>query len=136
MSARRLHVTLMGAVVILTTIAPVSTFAEFEEKTEWDVQELYKQCRSRKGSLDEIFCLEFVSTVARQVFRNGPALKDIKDRHDLMTMSISPACPKTAVSHDAMVEAFREWANEHIEKWRASAQTGVMQAMRDTWPCF
>jgi Rap1a immunity proteins len=136
MSARRLHVMLMGAVVILSIIAPVSTFAEFEEKTEWDVQELYKQCRGRKGSLDEIFCLEFVSAVARQVFRNGLALKDIKDRHELMAMSISPACPKTAVSNDAMVEAFREWANEHIEKWRASAQTGVMQDMRDTWPCF
>ena len=74
--------------------------------------------------------------MARQVFRNGLALKDIKDRHDLMAMSISPACPKTAVSNDAMVEAFREWANEHIEKWSASAKTGVMQAMRDTWPCF
>ena len=136
MSARRLHAILIGAVVTLSTIAPASTFAEFEEKTEWDVQELYKQCRGRKGSLDEIFCLEFVSAVARQVFRNGLALKDIKDRRDLMAMSISPACPKTAVSNDAMVEAFREWANEHIEKWRASAQTGVMQAMRDTWPCF
>jgi len=136
MSARRFHAILIGAVVILSTIAPVSTFAEFEEKTEWDVQELYKQCRGRKGSLDEIFCLEFVSAVARQVFRNGLALKDIKDRRDLMAMSISPACPKTAVSNDAMVEAFREWANEHIEKWRTSAQTGVMQAMRDTWPCF
>src|SRR5262245_17734146 len=136
MSARRFHAILIVAVIILSTIATVSTFAEFEEKTEWDVQELYKQCRGRKGSLDEIFCLEFVSAVARQVFRNGLALKDIKDRRDLMAMSISPACPKTAVSNDAMVEAFREWANEHIEKWRTSAQTGVMQAMRDTWPCF
>jgi hypothetical protein len=136
MSARRLHVMLMGAVVILSTIAPVSTFAEFEEKTEWDVQELNKQCKGRQGSLDEIFCLEFVSAVARQVFTNGLALKEIKNRNDLMTMSIPSACPKTVISNDAMVEAFREWANEHIEKWSASAKTGVMQAMRDTWPCF
>ena len=135
MSARPLHVMLMGAVVILSTIAPVPTFADFE-KTEWDVQELYKQCKGRKGSLDEIFCLEFVSGVARQVFTNGLALKDIKDPPDLMTMSIPSACPKSFVSNDAMVEAFSEWANEHIEKWRASAQIGVMQAMRDTWPCF
>jgi hypothetical protein len=35
-----------------------------------------------------------------------------------------------------MVEAFSEWANEHIEKWSANAQIGVMHAMRDTWPCF
>ena len=67
---------------------------------------------------------------------NGLALKHIKDLPDLMTMSIPSACPKSFVSHYAMVEAFREWANQHLEKWSASAQTGVMQAMRDTWPCF
>ena len=135
MSGRPLNVMLAGAAVILSTIAPVPTFADFE-KTEWDVQELYKQCKGRRGSLDEIFCLEFVSNVARQVFTNGLALKDIKDSPDLMTMSIPSACPKSFVSNDAMVEAFSEWANEHIEKWRASAEIGVMQAMRDTWPCF
>ena len=124
----------MGAAVVLSTIAPVPTFAEFK-KTEWNVQELYKQC-TYKGSLDKIFCLEFVSSVARQVFTNGVALKDIKDPPDLMTMSIPSACPKSFVSNDAMVEAFSEWANQHIEKWSASAQIGVVQAMRDTWPCF
>jgi Rap1a immunity proteins len=125
---------LIGAAIILSTIAPVPTFAEFE-KTERDVQDLYKQC-TYKGSLDEIFCLEFVSNVARQVFTNGLALKDIKDPPDLMTMSIPSACPKSFVSNDAMVEAFSEWANQHLEKWSTSAQIGVMQAMRDTWPCF
>jgi len=73
MSARPL-IMLMGVAVI--TIAPVPTFAEFE-KTEWDVQDLYKQC-TYKGSLDKIFCLEFVSGVARQVFTNG---LELKDRH-------------------------------------------------------
>ena len=133
MSAKPLYVMLMGAVVILSTIAPVPTFAEFE-KTEWNVQDLYKQCKY-KGSLDEIFCLEFVSSVARQIFTNGLALKDIKDLPDLMTMSIR-ACPKSFVSNDAIVEAFNEWTNQHLEKWSASARIGVMQAMRDTWPCF
>ena len=135
MSARPLHAMLMGAAVVISTIAPVPTFAEFE-KTEWNVQELYKQCEGRKGSLDEIFCLEFVSGVARQVFTNGLALKDFKDPPDLITMSIPSACPKSFVSNGAMVEAFSEWANQHIEKWSVSAQIGVMQAMRDTWPCF
>src|SRR5215510_5540275 len=135
MSTRPLHAMLMGAAVTLSTIAPVPAFAEFE-KTEWNVQELYKQCKGRKGSLDEIFCLEFVSGVSRQVFTNGLALKDFKDPPDLITMSIPSACPKSFVSNGAMVEAFSEWANQHIEKWSASAQIGVMQAMRDTWPCF
>ena len=133
MSARPRHAMLIGAAVVLSTIAPVPTFADFE-KTAWDVQELYKQC-TYKGSLDKIFCLEFVSAVARKAFTNGLALKDIKDPPDLMTMSIPSACPKSIVSNDAMVEAFNAWANEHIEKWKASAQTGVMQAMSDTWPC-
>src|SRR5215831_2582921 len=77
MSARPLHVLPVGAALILSTIAPVPTFAEVET-TGWNVQELYKQCKARRGSLDEMFCLEFVSAVARQVFRNGLALKDIK----------------------------------------------------------
>jgi hypothetical protein len=68
-SATPHHVILMGAAVILSTIAPLPTFAEFE-KTSWDVQELFKQC-NYNGSLDKIFCLEFVSGIARQVFTNG-----------------------------------------------------------------
>jgi len=68
-SATPHHVILMGAAVILSTIAPLPTFAEFE-KTSWNVQELFKQC-NYKGSLDEIFCLEFVSGIARQVITNG-----------------------------------------------------------------
>jgi hypothetical protein len=142
MSVRPLHVMLMGAAVILSTIAPVPTLAGFEvptfaefEKTERDVQDLYKQC-THKGSLDAIFCLEFVSGIARQVFTNGLALKEIKGPPDLRTMSIPSACPKSFVSNDAMVEAFNEWANQHLETWSATAQKGVMQAMRDTWPCF
>jgi hypothetical protein len=134
MGAKSLYSMLIGAAATLLTIAPVPTFAEFE-KTDWDVQELYKQC-IHKGSLDQIFCLEFVSTVARQVFTNGLTLKDAKHSPDLMTMSIPSACPKSFVPNDVMVDAFSSWANEHIEKWSASAETGVMQAMRDTWPCF
>ena len=135
MTARPLNVMLIGAAVILSTIAPAPTFAGFE-KTEWDVEELHNQCLGLQGSLDAVFCLEFVSAVARQVFRNGLALKDIKDSSDLITKSIPSACPQSLLSNDAMVEAFSEWANEHFEKWTLSAQTGVMEAMRNTWPCF
>jgi hypothetical protein len=124
---------LMGTVVIFSTIVPVPTFAEVE-KTEWDVHDLYKQCKG--GRLNEIFCLEFVSGIARQVFTNGRTLKDTKGRPDSMTMSIPSACPESFVSDDAIVEAFSEWASQHLEKWNANAQTGVIQAMRDTWPCF
>jgi Rap1a immunity proteins len=134
MTARPLHVMLIGAAVILSTIAPAPTFAF--EKTEWDVEGLSKQCLGQQGRLDVVFCSEFVSAVARQVFRNGLALKDIKDSSDLITKSIPSACPQSLLSNDAMVEAFSEWANEHFEKWTLSAQTGVMEAMRDTWPCF
>ena len=134
MSARPLCVMLMGA-AFLSAITPVPTFAEFE-KTEWNVQDLYKQCMGVQGSLGKIFCLEFVSGIARQAFTNGLALKDIRDPPGLMTMSIPSACPKSFVPNDAMVEAFSEWANQHLENWGANAQTGVMQAMHDTWPCF
>ena len=132
-SATPHHVILMGAAVILSTIAPLPTFAEFE-KTSWNVQELFKQC-NYNGSLDKIFCLEFVSGIARQVFTNGLGLKHSNVPPDLTTMSIPSACPKSFVSNDAMVEAFKEWANDHLEKWPTNARTGVMQAMSDTWPC-
>jgi hypothetical protein len=133
-SATPHHVVLMGAAVILSTIASLPTFAEFE-KTSWNVQELFKQC-NYKGSLDKIFCLEFVSGIARQVFTNGLGSKHSNVPPDLATMPIPSACPKSFVSNDAMVEAFNEWANRHLETWSSSAQKGVMQAMRDTWPCF
>ena len=134
MNARPLHVMLVAAAIILSASTPVPTFAG-TEKPVWDVQELYKQCKF-KGSLEKIFCLEFVSNAARQVFTNGLALKDLKRPPDLAKIAIPSACPKSFVSNDAMVEAFSEWANEHLEKWSTSADAGVMQAMHDTWPCF
>jgi hypothetical protein len=135
MSARPVRIMLMGAAVILSTIAPVPTFAE-SEQTEWNVQDLYKYCKGVQGSLGKVFCLEFVSSAARPVFTNGLTLKDTKSPPDLGTRSIPSACPKLFVSNDAMVEAFSEWANQHLENWSANAQTGVMQAMHDTWPCL
>ena len=134
MNARPLHVMLLGATVILPTIVSAPIFAE-PEKPVWDVQELYKQC-VYKGKLEKIFCLEFVSSVARPAFTNGSALKDRKDLTGLGTIAIRSACPKSSISNDAIVKAFSEWANEHLEKWSASAEAGVMQAMHDTWPCF
>jgi len=135
MSVRLLYVMLMGAAVIFSTIASVPSFAASEE-TKWiNVQDLYKQCDARQGSFDEIFCLEFVSGVARQLFTNRLALKDIKTSRDLIMMSIPSACPTSFVSNGAMVQAFSEWAKRHPEEWSATAQIGVMQAVRDTWPC-
>ena len=55
MSARPLHVMLMGAAVILSTIAPVPTFAK-SGQTDWNVQDLYKQCKGVQGSLGKVFC--------------------------------------------------------------------------------
>jgi hypothetical protein len=40
---------------------------------------IYTNSMGVQGSLDKIFCLEFVSGIARQAFTNGLALKDIKD---------------------------------------------------------
>ena len=134
MSASPLHAVLIGAAVVLSTIAPVPTFAD-SDNAEWNVQELYKQCNYKEGSLDKVFCLEFVSGVARKVFTNGVTLKDIEVAPHIMTMSIPSACPTSIVSNDAVVAAFNEWANQHLEKWRASARVGVIQAMSDTWPC-
>jgi hypothetical protein len=124
-SGRPLRLALMRAAVILSISAPVPTFAQ-SEKIGRDVHDLYKQCVGAQGSFDKVFCLEFVSGVARQVFTNELALK-----HNDFS-----ACPKSFVSNDIMVQAFSDWANRHLEKWSASAQTGVMQAMHDTWPCF
>ena len=85
MNARPLHVMLIAAAIILPATTPV--LAE-TEKTVWNVQELYKQCQY-KGSLERIFCLEFVSNAARQVFTNGLALKDLKRPPDLAS---NPIC--------------------------------------------
>ena len=46
---------LMGAAVAISTMAPVPTFADFEE-TQWDVHKLYNQCTDG-GNFDKIFCL-------------------------------------------------------------------------------
>jgi hypothetical protein len=122
----------------LAFFSPISSAAR-DAATE--VQDLYRLCLSPSWEFEDATCKAFVSGVAEQMNfsgrtatlprkRGGPA--DERDRELLSTLS---ACIPTDASPAKMVEAFIDWAEKHPERWTAPRQTGVMQALNQTWPC-
>jgi hypothetical protein len=130
---RRLHAILAVAVILF----PFSSVSQ--EAT--NVQDLYRVCQTPLWEFEEASCAGFISGVAEQMGfsghtatlprRNG-GLANGRDRKLLSTMS---ACIPRAVSPGAVIQAFLDWAEKHPEKWTTPRQTGVMQALREAWPC-
>jgi hypothetical protein len=110
----------------------VLTFA-----AEQTVEDLYNDCTEKRTYADQGFCMGFVSGVARQTFINGSALKKFQKDDSTLGLIMAPisACGDSFVSNAATVQVFINWAKDHPDRWNQPAGLGVMQAIRDTWPC-
>jgi hypothetical protein len=130
-----------AAPIVALALAFFSPFSSAARDAATEVQDLYRLCLSPSWEFEDATCKAFVSGIAEQMTFNGrtatlprksggPA--DGRDREWLSTLS---ACIPTDTSPATMVEAFIDWAEKHPERWTAPRQTGVMQALNQTWPC-
>jgi Rap1a immunity proteins len=97
-----------------------------------DVQGLLQKC-TVEGSKDWNYCIGYVGGIGTVMLLNG-SLTDFGFAKPPLEMSICRTERFTATA-GAMVQAFRNWAEKHPESWGAEGHIGVMNALRETWPC-
>jgi hypothetical protein len=122
--------------IFTAVLTPISSQSE---ESRSDVQQLYRECTKPVEDFEKLFCVGFISGISAQMITNGQvaatlraegALANDVDRRMMFTVS---ACTKASVG--ARVQAFINWAEKHPEEWSTPRQLGVMQALRETWPC-
>jgi hypothetical protein len=113
---------------ILTLMVP-----DFANASD-NVQKLLQECNADISSPDFFHCAGYVGGVADMMFYNG--LLITKYNANLNTLSHVAACPGNPYpTYGADIQAFRNWAQKHPEKWAEQTSVGVISALREAWPC-
>jgi Rap1a immunity proteins len=69
--------------------------------------------------------------LARQRFSAG-GLSNAEDRRAMLSASLDA---RALVGPAGMMHAFIDWAKEHPKRWNLPMLEGVMEALREKWPC-
>ena len=104
-------------------------------QTKLNVQELIRQCNASEGSPDFFNCIGYVSGASDMMLLNGMVSLKI-DPASATTMSVIAMCAASPPTYGARLQAFKNWGQKHPEKWGEETFVGVVEAMRETWPCI
>lgn len=110
-----------------------------------NVQALLNSCNAPDTSSDYAFCVGYVGGIGDIMRTSGIMLKSLYELKQLdkntstakvlTVVSICSSVPETVITHDAMVQAFKNWANRHPKNWGMNIPFSVGDALRETWPC-
>jgi hypothetical protein len=92
------------------------------------IQGLYQACLDQYLSL---YCTGYVAGVGDSMHASTAAVLETKPDVHLNTDWCAPASTTNA----QLVEAFKNWHDQHPESWQRLAVAGVTAALRATWPC-
>lgn len=102
------------------------------QQPQFDVQELYDQCKQKSDTQASTFCLGFIAGIADVMRHNG-------DRRSSMDAAQWAAVSELALcggpSYGAYIQAFMNWAQKHPEYWGERNFQGVVAALHQAWPC-
>jgi hypothetical protein len=107
----------------------LSLFTLSQTTARATVQELLRACDSPMTSPPFSFCLGYVSGIGDALVVNR--LLHIRST-DVLGAEI---CGDPNPSHGAEIQAFRNWAHGHPERWIDPEYSGVIEALMDLWPC-
>jgi hypothetical protein len=114
--------------------AESSVFEGISQPVDFTVGTLYQVCgtvtRDAQSSLDYGFCSGFIAGIGRTMFLTGQI-----DSPGATRTQFIVACSNVGVTTAALVQAFKNWAVKHPEHWGIQAESGVITALRETWPC-
>lgn len=99
-----------------------------EAKVRFDVQKLDEMCKGE----DPTYCIAYIAGVTDMM---GMAAAVGNNTKELGGRRIMGICPVTFLSYGSARQAFLNWADKHPEKWSEEMGFGVIEALRDTWPC-
>jgi len=136
------NLSIVIAVLIVGMEAPAS---QVETTGQPDVEWLYRVCiksyTSTSGE-EQAFCIAYISGVAdlmdmncstaRQLVSTG-GLSNDTDRQAMSTVLANPR--GYYVFSLGLKHAFIDWARRHPERRNMPVVAGVMEALREKWPC-
>jgi hypothetical protein len=120
---KRINILILS--VVLTIIIP--TQAPRADDPKLNIQELYSQCKGKLGSADSLFCIGFISGIGDLMLVNGLGVKPFDNA------KYESSCGRP--SYGAQVQAFVNWAEKHPDLWDGPRAIGVVEALRESWPC-
>lgn len=88
---------------------------------------LYQACLDQYLSL---YCTGYVAGVGDSMHASTAVL-ETKHESQLNTDWCAPASTTNA----QLVQAFKNWHDQHPESWQGAAVAGVIAALQATWPC-
>ena len=115
----------IGAMVLVASCSVVSA-----DGYNFDVQSLHNLCKAEQGSQEFAICAGYISGVA-QLMQFIEAEADLRLRPEFREFAICSG----SVSYDAMVQAFKTWAEKNPRNGSDDKLVGVMLALRENWPC-
>jgi hypothetical protein len=122
-------VKVVAIVACLSSMTPWHGVAEEVDNTGG----LLEMCKAPSGSSKQIYCIGYIRGVAEVMMsldmRSVPTLGE----ETKVTFSKVAICGRIQVG--AGVQAFKNWAEKHPEKWSTSQTYGVMTALHELWPC-
>jgi hypothetical protein len=104
-------------------VAPVAAAAEGTPRN--DVQELYGYCKETGGSQRLTYCLGYIAGI-------GQLMRQMGHNQEMHQYGL---CSDQGISTGAMVQAFRNWAEQNPRSWNVDAVLGVGAALATAWPC-
>lgn len=98
------------------------------EQPGTSIEALYRDCNAKESSPAWAFCAGYIAAQAESMIVLGQAGESEKP------FGICPA-PGISVSGRAAIQAFKNWAEKHPERWGQVRHLGVAFALGDDWPC-
>jgi len=114
------------AVVLLLSMCSV-THAQSPVPPEHSIQLMYERCKGEMAGERGHYCLGYVEGVAQVMIIIGALGRD--------EFSMCPRPPVGLPSGAAMIQAFMNWAEKHLEHWSEMEVVGVSLALSSSWPC-
>jgi hypothetical protein len=93
-----------------------------------DVQALYRRCTQPDRSPEVTFCIGYVWGVGDMM----DFLEVSRPQHP----GVTPFAMCGRPTPGAMVKAFVNWAEKNPQMWGRQMAVGVVNALKETWPCM
>lgn len=115
--------------VIVAAIAP-----SYRAGATENVQTLFQECNAENPSYDLAHCIGIIEGAGDLMGINGLLITKYDDRSAaLVKFAFCPGKPEPTVG--ARIQVFKNWAARHPEQWGEQNFVGVIEALRETWPC-
>jgi len=123
---------LCAGLVLAGMLVSVCEEASAQTRT-YDVQELLGWCKEA-ATAHAYYCVGLVEGMSEMTNLNGLVLKDLRkpEANEVATFAI---CQSSGTSTGAGVQAFINWAEKHPERWSQPYSVGVVDSLRELWPC-